>query len=123
MSYLKEKKEWKEREAQFHVGDICVFRDWDDMEVEFGLTGSGNIECRAIFVIEMASLCGHIVRITSIEGQGTDTCRVSLSSEEGGYVYGLQEYAFSPDMLLPFVHSEEPILYVEFNADDFTQLF
>lgn len=39
-------------DVKFHVGDKVVFRDWEDMEKEFGLREDGAIKCRFPFTYE-----------------------------------------------------------------------
>ena len=44
---------------EFHVGDKCRIRQWDDMQAEFGLNSYGNINCQFTFIKDMSSLCGR----------------------------------------------------------------
>lgn len=50
------------------VGDRVMFRDWDDMEYEFGLNVYGAIDCKFYFTEKMRPLCGTEFTITEIEG-------------------------------------------------------
>ena len=52
---------------EFHVGDLVRIRDWDDMEIEFGLNDFGSIACRFSFTEEMASYCGEVYTIEYID--------------------------------------------------------
>lgn len=42
----------------YEIGELVRFREWEDMEREFGLDGCGDISCPATFTTEMRNLCG-----------------------------------------------------------------
>lgn len=50
----------------FNIGDRVRFRTWEDMEAEFGLNHSGNIDCEAVFTTSMKHLCGVEFTITDM---------------------------------------------------------
>lgn len=52
---------------EFHEGDLVRIRDWDDMEIEFGLNNHGSIACRFSFTEAMASYCGEVYTIEYID--------------------------------------------------------
>lgn len=43
---------------EFYSGQRVVFKDWDEMEKEYGLTSNGNIDCDGVFLHTMRPLCG-----------------------------------------------------------------
>lgn len=52
---------------QIQVGDRIRFRDWDDMEHEFGIKRSGNINALFTFTCDMKYLCGQFGTVELIE--------------------------------------------------------
>lgn len=53
----------------FHVGDYVRFRQWDDMEEEYGLSESGSIRLpRDVFSKGMMYLCGQTFVIEAMRG-------------------------------------------------------
>lgn len=77
--------------ADYSPGEVVVIRDWEDMELEFGLNGHGSIPCDWTFVPDMRRFCGMRVTIASINGNGVvkfiDCPR------------GMRGYNFSTDMI------------------------
>lgn len=72
---------------KYKVGDKVRVRAWDDMEKEFGLDASGDIECRCWFTKGMRDSCGKIVQIESV------------SPEIDAYYIKDDFHAFTDDML------------------------
>jgi hypothetical protein len=58
---------------EFKVGDRVQFKEWDEMEKEFGLDFSGdiNIKCCGGFTADMRHLCGTYATIKEICRNGT----------------------------------------------------
>ena len=58
---------------EFKVGDRVQFKEWDEMEKEFGLDFSGdiNIKCCGGFTASMRHLCGTYATIKEIYRDGT----------------------------------------------------
>ena len=79
------------------VGDIVVFRQWDDMKKEFGLDDFGNIACKHTFVASMRKLCGMECMVTDVDQLYN---RVYLTSVSGTYTPN-NHYSISSDMLMP----------------------
>ena len=76
------------------VGDRVMFRQWEDMEAEFGLDYYGNIECMFVFIGNMRELCGKEFKITRIDHDG------DISGHD-------TTYAISVDMLEPVEEETE----------------
>ena len=73
----------------FQPGDLVEFKQWDEMEEEFGLNGS-SIKCLFSFITNMKHLCGQQYTIYKIV--------------DGKYVYFKEqgrwtEYNISTDMI------------------------
>lgn len=101
------------RKEDIHIGDRLRIRQWDDMELEFGLYGSGSIKCEFGFVKNMRYLCGRPFTIKAREED-----RGNYLSEEreefrpdapGG------RWKISADMLEPI---EEPVEITPFTDDE-----
>lgn len=91
---------------EFHVGDKCRIRQWEDMEAEFGLNVAGNIQCKFRFTNPMRPLCGRSFTISAISGG-------DYYSEEGTE----DGWNISADMLeLIEDDSDEPIEVPDFLA-------
>lgn len=78
---------------KFQVGDRVMVRYWDDMKAEFGLTAWGSIPVTYSFTEEMASLCGKIAKIKSIDGD-------ELSLTEWEDTHSSTCYSFSRGMFV-----------------------
>lgn len=77
-----------------HVGDVVIFRDWEDMKAEFGLSEVGDIDCKFGFTDEMILFCGRECIVTDINIE--------------------HEYLFLEDPNCP---NEEPFLWYTISAD------
>lgn len=53
--------------SKYNVGDRVVIREWDDMEKEYGLTFSSDINCHYTFAKGMRYLCGKEFTIKKID--------------------------------------------------------
>lgn len=53
--------------SKYNVGDRVVIREWDDMEEEYGLTFSSDINCNCIFAKGMRYLCGREFTIKALD--------------------------------------------------------
>ena len=78
----------------FKDGDRVQFKEWDEMEKEFGLNLSGSIKCYLSFATGMRYLCGTYATIKEIFLSGT----VTLSEFS---TRGSPFWAYSTDMLKP----------------------
>lgn len=78
-----------------YVGERVRFREWEDMENEFGLKTSGNIACCYTFTKEMKHLCGDTFFIKGIDSVGI----IKLSDEFGVDTGVNNRYLVSADML------------------------
>ena len=75
-------------EARFQIGDVCRIREWDDMEREFGLTGTGSINCPVLrFIRDMRYLCGKTFIIDKILRYGDGTSYYSSTENIEGTYY------------------------------------
>lgn len=83
-------------DPNFTIGTWVRFRDWDDMEEEFGLTTSGGIDCKYSFSRSMREegLCGKEFCITKITDGGANA--------EGHNT----RYMVSADMLEPIIDED-----------------
>lgn len=77
---------------EFKVGDRVQFKEWDEMEKEFGLDSWGDIKCG--FVADMRHLCGTYATIKEICRNGT----VNLSEFS---TKGDRYWLYRVDMLKP----------------------
>ena len=50
---------------KFKIGDKIVFKSWEQMEKQYGLTPKGNIPTEATFAKDMKYLCGVKAIITN----------------------------------------------------------
>lgn len=105
------------RDEDIHIGDKFRVRQWDDMELEFGLYGTGSIKCAFSFTEEMRYLCGRPFTI-----RARDVMRGNYISEEreefckaapGGI------WSISADMLEPI---DDPIEIIPFTDDEINLL-
>lgn len=67
---LAEPSEPVKEEPKFKVGELVRIRQWDDMEKEFGTTGSGSVDCKCQFTREMKPLCGKCAEIKDLRVDG-----------------------------------------------------
>ena len=58
-----ERKNIKDWKALVKEGNIIKIRQWDDMESEYGLIGTGSINCECAFTDNMRNLCGSEIKI------------------------------------------------------------
>ena len=70
------------REEDIHIGDKLRIRQWDDMELEFGLYDTGSIKCRLSFTEDMRYLCGRPFTIKAKEAKYGCYNYLSKESEE-----------------------------------------
>lgn len=56
----------KRKKTKIKIGDIVKFKSWKEMEDEFGLTFSGDIDCEFVFTKYMKDLCGQYFQVNSI---------------------------------------------------------
>ena len=93
--YIEKVEEEKEQpKHEFKVGDRVQFKSWEEMEKEFGLDGSGDIQCYCWFSTQMKHLCGSYATISSIYESG----RVKLKDFTAA---GYTDWNYSTDMLKP----------------------
>lgn len=52
------------------IGDSVRFREWKDMEKEFGIDRYGDIDCKFSFTSAMMPLCGYEFTIEKIDSNG-----------------------------------------------------
>lgn len=52
---------------KIEVGRKYKIKQWDEMEEEYGIDGSGDIDIPFKFTKDMRYLCGEIVKIATIE--------------------------------------------------------
>ena len=64
---LAEPSEPVKEEPKFKVGELVRIRQWDDMEEEFGISGSGSVACNLYFTESMKPLCGKYAEIVSLD--------------------------------------------------------
>lgn len=74
------------------VGDLVRFRNWKDMEEEYGVDDDGNIPCPRIFARDMKYLCGCEATVYGI----TKDKRIELS---GPKEWWLEQWKISAAML------------------------
>jgi len=79
---------------EFKVGDRVQFKEWDEMEKEFGLNFWGAIRCHGCFNSDMRHLCGTYATIKKICRDGT----VDLSEFS---TKGDRYWLYHVDMLKP----------------------
>lgn len=91
----------------FHVGDVVVIREWDDMLLDFGII-DGNIPTKSCdwyyeidFADQMRYLCGTIHTIAEIRDNG----EVSFCDDECSVVYGLDGWTITTAMIEPYQRS------------------
>lgn len=54
------------KKTKIKIGNIVKFKSWDEMQDEFGLTFSGDIDCQFVFTKYMKDLCGQYFQVNSI---------------------------------------------------------
>ena len=74
----------------FKTGDVVVFKDWDEMEKEYGTRPSGSIDCYKCFTLNMKYLCGTEAIIQEVKEDG----QIFFSNISNRYKY-------STDMIRP----------------------
>lgn len=65
---LAEPSEPVKEKPTFKVGELVKIRQWDDMEKEFGTSGSGSVACNLYFTESMKPLCGKYAEIVRLNG-------------------------------------------------------
>lgn len=84
------------------VGKEYRIRQWDDMEKEFGILGTGSIKCNPIrFVKEMKHLCGKKCVVRQKEKE-----RVYIDIEDSAES---NVWAYTADMIEPIEENNMPI--------------
>ena len=86
-------------EREFKVGDKAKIRQWDDMKEEFGLDGTGDINCRCCFTRGMTELCGEAVVITKIDDDEEFGELVELKFDNESELSDTDWWQFSTDMI------------------------
>ena len=102
------------REEDIHIGDRLRIRQWDDMELEFGLTArTRSIRCTYRFTKKMRYLCGRPFTIMAKEEDGY----ISEEGEEYSHLApsASGRWKISADMLEPI---EEPVEITPFTDDE-----
>lgn len=86
-----------ETELKFHFnpGDHVVIKDWDEMEMEYGLDSYGSIKVRNTFVKDMKYLCGEEAIVRDVNSIGD----VSLDFVKD--LYKAQQWSYSTQMIRP----------------------
>ena len=78
---------------KFRVGDKVKIKSWEEMEKEFGLDRSGNIDCNAHFTNSMKKYCGATATISAINSDEI----VVLTSNSSNLDFSF--WTFSTDMI------------------------
>lgn len=83
-----------------HIGDILTFRQWEDMESEFGVNSNGDIMTSPfLFTHSMKQFCGTTICVKEISSEGVITAFKVYEDER---VNPFDEYYFRwqlyPDM-------------------------
>lgn len=90
---------------EFHEGDVVRVRQWDDMEMEFGLSDYGSIACLFTFTDQMKCFCGFecvIAKILSDRRIHFDSESIVPTDESHAYLTGnMRHFSWSADMLEP----------------------
>ena len=76
----------------YRIGDKVKIKQWETMEIEYGLDSEGDIDLAISFISEMRKFCGKEMTIIDMDGS-----RCFLEDADG--------YAFIPEM---FVDGETP---------------
>lgn len=79
---------------EFKVGDRVQFKEWDEMEREFGLTFLGDKKCLGGFIADMRHLCGTYATIKEI-------CRYGIVNLSEFSTKGNKYWIYHVDMLKP----------------------
>lgn len=82
--------------SKYNVGDRVVIREWDDMEEEYGLTFSSDINCNCIFAKGMRYLCGREFTIKALDERDG-----SVEFEEDN------DWNYHIDMIRPVFHYKD----------------
>lgn len=90
------------RFEDIHIGDRLRIRQWDDMAREFGLTGTGHINCIFSFNSKMRPLCGREFTVSDITLGGGFVSKEGIEYERDN-----GRWSISADMLEPTV-TEDP---------------
>ena len=105
------------REEDIHIGDRLRVRQWDDMELEFGLYYTGSIKCAFSFTKDMRYLCGRpfTIRVRDVEHGNY------LSEEREEFCHDAPEgrWRISADMLEPI---DDPVEIIPFTDDEINLL-
>jgi len=91
------------KKEDVYIGQKVRIRDWDDMEKEFGLDESGDINCPATFVKDMKYLCGK----TAIVKDVSSINRIFLEFDNKPVSY----WAYSSAMIEPICCSSYEIVW------------
>ena len=94
---------------EFKVGDKCVFRQWDDMALEYGQHG-GDIICFPPFTRHMKYLCGQAFTVSKIE-YGRYYSRERIEFTRTGSI----PWNIGADMLEYAEENDEPIQAPDFS--------
>lgn len=96
----------------FHVGDMVRIRQWEDMEMEYGVNRRGSIKTSIAFAQRMRPLCGEVAVIETIPKVWFPKVTLRfLNRPDVDSAYWL----FSTEMLEPY---QEP----EFSKDEFMKM-
>ncbi len=79
---------------EFNVGDRVQFKEWDEMEKEFGLNFWGAIRCHGCFIDDMRHLCGTYATIKEI-------CRDGIVNLSEFSTKGDKHWIYHVNMLKP----------------------
>lgn len=79
---------------EFKVGDRVQFKEWDEMEREFGLTFLGDKKCLGGFIADMRHLCGTYATIKEI-------CRYGIVNLSEFSTKGNKYWIYHVNMLKP----------------------
>ena len=102
------------REEDIHIGDRLRIRQWEDMELEFGLSNLGDIKCEYYFAKNMRYLCGRPFTIRAEETGYQSEEREELCHDAPG-----GRWKISADMLEPI---DDPVRIIPFTDDEFNLL-
>ncbi len=78
------------------VGGYYRVKTWEEMEEEYGLNESGNINVPFIFIPNMKYLCNKVVKVVSIRSAHTSYGYIDKILVEN------ESWRFSEEMLKPF---------------------
>ena len=84
--------------SEFKTGDFVQFKEWDEMEQEFGVNSTGSIKVLCSFTREMKPFCGVVARIADvIHKEGTSSKIVCI--DFGEQEFSGEWFSFSTDMI------------------------